>query len=129
MYPQVFRRRRHRCLAPAGTGMGRTSGYTVADYLLQQATRKRQAIRVPASTWDALLLNISDPADADGYAARELAVLLEQRGDLEGLRGRADAGAGDVSRLAELLARQGHDEEAKQLRRYGLNPDGSIASR
>jgi len=109
--------------------MGRTSGYTVADYLLQQATRKRQAIRVPASTWDALLLNISDPADADGYAARELAVLLEQRGDLEGLRGRADAGAGDVSRLAELLARQGHDEEAKQLRRYGLNPDGSIASR
>jgi hypothetical protein len=30
--------------------------------------------------------------------------------------------------MAELLIRQGGDEEAERLRRFGLNPDGSIAS-
>ena len=68
-------------------------------------------------------------ADAGhGYAARRLAELLAQRGDLDGLRARADAGdeAAAVP-LADLLIEQGRDEEAERLRRFGLNPDGSIA--
>jgi hypothetical protein len=76
-------------------------------------------------------------ADAgDGGAASRLARLLAQRGDLDGLRGRAEAGdryaAWRLARLqAELqanqLIEQGRGEEAAQLRRFGLNPDGSIA--
>jgi hypothetical protein len=68
-------------------------------------------------------------ADAgDGYAALWLANLLQQRGDLDGLRTRADAGdEAAASWLADLLAEQGRGEEAERLRRFGLNPDGSIA--
>jgi hypothetical protein len=39
-------------------------GYTVADYLLQHASRERRSARVPVSTWDAALSYIHDPADA-----------------------------------------------------------------
>jgi hypothetical protein len=69
-------------------------------------------------------------ADAgDGDAAGRLADLLAERGDLDGLRARADAGDGDAAgRLADLLAELGRSEDAEQLRRFGLNPDGSIAS-
>ena len=71
-------------------------------------------------------------ADAgDGDAAMELAELLAERGDLDGaaqiLRARADAGDGDAERLAELLTQQGRGKEAERLRRFGLNPDGSVA--
>ena len=197
-------------LSPAGAGMGQVAGYTVADYLIQHASRERRYARVPASTWDAILSHIRDPADAsrladsarnrllycyaiplyrhaadagDGYAAWRLAGLLARRGDLDELRARADAGdecrrrlaellagrgdldelraradvgdedaawrlaellaergdldelraradAGDrhaAGQLAELLIKQGRGEEAERLRRFGLNPDGSIA--
>ena len=78
-------------------------------------------------------------ADAgDRHAVRQLADLLEKRGDLDEaeqiLHTLIDAGdAGDrgeyaARRLAELLAKQGRGEEAERLRRFGLNPDGSIAS-
>jgi hypothetical protein len=41
---------------------------------------------------------------------------------------RADAGDGYAAgKLADLLEEQGRGEEAKRLRRFGLNPDGSIA--
>jgi TIR domain len=205
-------------LAPVAAGMGQVAGYTVADYLLQHATRERRTARVPASTWDAVLRHIRDPADAarlarsaegrllycyaiplyrraadaddgdaserlarlladrgdldqaeqilraradaddrdatgllvdrggldqaeqiwrvradagDRYAARRLARLLADHGDLDQaeqiLRARADAGDGDAARLAELLAQRGRSEEAERLRRFGLNPDGSVA--
>jgi hypothetical protein len=73
-------------------------------------------------------------ADAGGgAAASQLAEVLAGRGDLDGaveiLQALAAAGRGDVGRLAELLTRHGRDEEAEQLRWFGLNPDGSIASR
>jgi predicted component of type VI protein secretion system len=71
-------------------------------------------------------------ADADDdSAACWLAELRAQRGDLDELRARADAGDGYPLRRAWLLKLQGQDdeEEAERLRRYGLNPDGSIASR
>ena len=129
-------------LAPAGTRMGQITGYTVADYLLQYASRERGTARPPASTWDALLIHVHHPADArrlagsarnrllyryarplyryagDVRAAGPLAVLLADRGDLEGLRARADAGDGyAAARLAVLLADRGDLDEAEQILR------------
>jgi hypothetical protein len=57
-----------------------------------------------------------------------MAGLLEKRGDLDELRARVDAGDSDAaSQLADLLTEQGRTEEAGRLRRFGLNPDESIA--
>jgi hypothetical protein len=105
-------------LAPAGAGMGRIAGYSVADYLLQHATWERRVARVPARAWDALLSHIRDSGDAirlassaegrllyryaipllqraadagDQSAAHRLADMLADRGELEELRARADA--------------------------------------
>ena len=117
--------------------------------------RECRSARVPASTWEAFISHIRDPDDTarladsadrrllyryaiplyrhaanagDTYTAVRLADLLAQRGDLDGLRARADAGDQDAGRwLPELLIKQGRGEEAKRLRRFGLNPDGSIA--
>jgi TIR domain len=120
-------------LSPAGAGMGQVAGYSAADYLVQHASRERRYERVPASTWDAVLRYICDPADAarladsaesrllyghaialyrhaadagDRYATWQLADLLARRGDVDGLRARADAGdeAAAVT-LAKLLAK------------------------
>jgi hypothetical protein len=146
-------------LRPAGAGMGQVAGYTVADYLVQYASRERRSARVPASIWDAALSYVRDPGDtnrladsasnrllyryaiplyryaADAgneYATQQLAALLAERGDLDELRARADAGDEAAAlRLADMLAglliKQGRREEAQRLRRFGLNPDGSIA--
>ena len=128
-------------LSLAGAGMGRVAGYTVADYLIQTASRERRAARVPASTWDAALRYIRDPADTariadsakgrllycyaiplyrhaadadDAVAAFKLDELLGRRGDLEELRARADAGDGTATqRLDELLAQRGDLEELR----------------
>jgi TIR domain len=122
-------------LSPAGSRMGQVDGYTVADYLLQHAGRERRTARVPASTWDALLSHIRDPADtarladsaqgrllycyaiplyrhaADAggrYAALRLVGLLAERGDLDELGARADAGDESAAvQLADLLAERG----------------------
>ena len=130
-------------LVPAGTGMGQIAGYTVADYLIQHASRQRRYARIPASTWDALLSHIGDPADAtrlansadgrllyryaillyrhaadagDEYAAERLAGLLARRGDLDELRAMADAGDTDAAeRLAGLLAGSGDLDELRAL--------------
>jgi hypothetical protein len=112
-------------LSPAGTGMGHVAGYTVADYLIQHASRERRFALMPASTWEAILSHIRDPADAtrlansargrlrysyaiplyrraadvgDEKAAWLLAQLLEERGDLDGAEQilRAQADAGNA---------------------------------
>jgi hypothetical protein len=102
----------------AGAGMGQVAGYTVADYLVQHASRERRYERLPASTWDAVLSYIRDPADAarladsaerrllycyaiplyrhaadagDQGAVSSLIRLLAGRGDVDELRARADA--------------------------------------
>ena len=69
-------------------------------------------------------------ADADDeYAAVRLTDLLAERGDLDGLRARTDAGERRAAELlTDLLMKQSRGEEAERLRRFGLNPDGSIAS-
>ena len=111
-------------LSPAGADMGHVVGYTVADYLIQHASRERRYDRVPASTWDAVLGYIRDPADnarlaynaecrllyryaiplyhhaadiGDRWAASRLVPLLTDRGDLDGAVQmlRAAADAGD----------------------------------
>ena len=139
-------------LAPTGTGMGHMDGYTVADYLIQRATRARRNARVPASTWDALLSHHRDhvdahrladsaegrllycyaiplyrrAADADGgYAARKLARLLHKRGDQDGLRTRADAGDEDAAELLARLLRERGDQDG--LRALVNAGDGNAA--
>ena len=122
-------------LTPAGGSMGHITGYVPADYLVQHASRERRSTRPPASTWDAVLSCIHDPADADRLAesaktrllyqyavrlyqyaadngvvdaAEFLANLLGVCGDLDGLRARADVGDLDaVSELDHLLAELG----------------------
>jgi hypothetical protein len=163
-------------LSPAGAGiMGQVAGYTAADYLIQYASWERRYERVPASTWDAVVSHIGDPADAarlvhsarerllyryaiplyrhavavskgrtasrlagllegrgdldgaeqalragadagDRLAARKLAGLLEKRRDLGGLRARADAGDQYAARrLAWLLIKRGDRDEGMQM--------------
>jgi hypothetical protein len=64
----------------------------------------------------------------DRYAVHGLAQLLHDCGDLDGLRVRVGVGDRDAAgQLVDLLAEQGRTEEAERLRRFGLNPDGSIA--
>jgi hypothetical protein len=65
----------------------------------------------------------------DRDAAARLADLLAQRGDVDGIRARAEVGDQDAAQmLVGLLIKQNQREEAERLRRFGLNPDGSIAS-
>jgi TIR domain len=106
-------------LSPTGVGMGQVVGFTVADYLIQYASRERRHARVPASTWDAVLHYLCDAADlvrladsarrrwlhgyaislyrcaadrGDEYATRRLADMLAARRDWSGLRARVDVG-------------------------------------
>ena len=149
-------------LSPAGSRIGQIDGYTVADYLIQHARWARHTARVPASTWDAVLRHIRDPADlsrladsarrrllyryaiplyrhaadvGDEYAAARLAIVLAERGDLDGaeqvVRARADAGdprAGVT--VAELLAGRGDLGGAEQVLRAAADAgDGEAARR
>jgi hypothetical protein len=73
------------------------------------------------------LRGLADDAD-NWYVGMKLDGLLAERGDEDGLRARASAGdSAAVSRLHGLLTKQGRGQEAERLRRFGLNPDGSIA--
>jgi hypothetical protein len=104
-------------LSPAGAGMGQVVGYTVADYLIQHATRERRYQRVPASTWDAILSHLRDPADAARLADSAVRRLLF-RYALPLYRHAADAGDGvAVVEWANLLVRRGDLDGAEQLLR------------
>src|SRR6266568_2409519 len=143
-------------LSPAGAGMGQVAGYTAADYLLQHASQQRRAARVPASTWDAVLGYIRDPADAvrladsatnwllyryaiplyrraaeagEEKAAARLAGQLVRRGDVEELRARADAGDETAAWwLADLLAERRDLDGAIQLLRAQADADDEKAA-
>ncbi len=117
-------------LTPAGAGtMGRVAGYTAADYLIQHATQERRYARIPASTWDAVLIHLGNPADtarlADSAKNRLLyryAIPLYHRA--------ADAGDGDAARqLAELLAARGDLDRAVQVLRARADADDEAAAR
>jgi tetratricopeptide (TPR) repeat protein len=72
-------------------------------------------------------------ADAgDAYAANLLVGLLAKQGRvdeaIETLRAEVDAGTSDAAgRLITMLTEQGKTAAADQMRRFGLNTDGSIA--
>jgi tetratricopeptide (TPR) repeat protein len=120
-------------LRPTGT-MGTISGYLVADYLLQQASRERHTVPVPDVVWQSIVLH-HHPDDtqrlaesarawgvqrhaeslyrqaADGgdiHAGIRLGELLTGEGRIAELRARADAGdRGAGLELVRLLAREG----------------------
>jgi len=104
-------------LAPAGPDMGLIAGYTVADYLLQHADQERRAVRVPASTWNALLSQIHNPADVGRLADSAEGRLLYCYA-IPLYRSAANAGDGHAAeRLADLLAERGDLDEAMQILR------------
>ncbi len=115
-------------LSPAGAGMGQIAGYTVADYLLQQASGERRYARVPASTWDAVVSSIVDPADAARLAASARDRLL-YRYAIPLYRHAADAGdGGAATALAGLLARRDGLEEAEQVLRPRVGAGDTAAA-
>jgi thioredoxin-like negative regulator of GroEL len=66
----------------------------------------------------------------DPTAASALAELLAERGEVGEVRARAYAGDWHAGRgLADALDRADRADDAERVRRFGLNPDGSIASR
>ena len=104
-------------LSPAGYDMGQVAGYTAADYLVQHADRERRYAQVPASTWDAVLRRIRDPADATRLADSAVHRLL-YRYALPMYRHAADAGNQSAAgRLADLLAQRGDLDEAERILR------------
>ena len=90
-------------LSPAAAGMGQVAGYTVADYLIQHASRERRYARVPASTWDAFIGHVRDPADAARLADSARNRLL-YRYAIPLYRYAADAATARRQLLARLLA-------------------------
>jgi hypothetical protein len=71
---------------------------------------------------------LRDRADAgDSRAAKALSRLLWDEGRLEELRDEVDAGTyGAGAEFIDLLGAVGYEEQAEQIRSFGLNPDGSI---
>jgi hypothetical protein len=68
----------------------------------------------------------------DWWAAGQLAGLLAELGNvseaIEVLRTEVDAGTPTAAeRLITMLAEQGETASAARMRRFGLNPDGSIS--
>ncbi|MDQ6948112.1 MAG: hypothetical protein M3256_18045 [Actinomycetota bacterium] len=56
-------------------------------------------------------------------------MLLGEQGQVEELRTEVDAGTSDAGvRLADLLIARAQTEKGRRMKRFGLNPGGSIAS-
>jgi hypothetical protein len=145
-------------LSPTGDGMGRIGGYVAADYLIQHASRERRHAHVPASTWDAAVSHIPDPADAlrladramsrllygyaislyrisadagNGVAVMDLVDLLLLRGDLDGAEAalRVQADAGDWSASSRLADLLGTRGDFDGLRVRADAGDGAAGAR
>jgi hypothetical protein len=125
--------------APVGGGMGQISGYTVADYVLQQASRQRRTIRPPAQFWDACIEYLVDVDDltrvansaemrllygyavplyrraaeaGERFAGGALVNLLVKLGQTDELRARAESGDDFAAvELLEVLANTKDDQE------------------
>ena len=115
-------------LAPAGSGMGQVAGYTVADYLIQHATRERRRVRVPAGTWDALLAHVRDPADAVRLAdSANRRLLYRYASALYSYA--ADGGEENaLPKLAYLRGRCGELDEAVRILRGPADSGDKLAS-
>ncbi|MFM9443320.1 hypothetical protein [Streptomyces acidiscabies] len=99
-------------LVPVAGGIGVTVGYTVADYLVQEAAVRRRTEAGPGSLWEALAAEVTDADDlrraADSAEARML------YGCEIALLRRTPEGQ-ERHRLAILLNRYGAGEEAIEL--------------
>ena len=116
-------------LNPVGSGMGRIVGYVAADYLIQHAGWERRYARVPASTWDAVVSQISDPADAIRLADSASSRLL-YRYAIPLYRHAADSGDWYAAwRLVDLLAKRGDLYGAVQILRYRADAGDRYAAR
>ena len=102
-------------LSAAGAGMGQLTGYTVADYLIQHASRERRTARVPASTWDAALRHIHDPDDTArlGWEASSAGRLEHVEKAFE--RAFTEKEYTLAAKLAHCLGEAGREERAIQL--------------
>jgi hypothetical protein len=110
-------------LSPAGAGVGRLAGYTAAHYLIEHAARERRYARVPASTWDAVLGHLRDPADAARLADSARNRLLYCYA-IPLYRHAADAGDQIAAvRLADLLAGRGDIDQAARILPRGPTPE------
>ncbi|MEU4331445.1 tetratricopeptide repeat protein [Nonomuraea dietziae] len=99
-------------VASSGDDMGQAAGYMVADYLQQHVGHARRTAKVPATCWQALTDHLTDPGElarvgdaAEGRLLYGYAKPLYQRAACAGHQHAAKW-------LADLLARQGHEEEA-----------------
>ena len=104
-------------------------GFTVADYLLQQLTRRRRSDRLSAVTWQAFTDHTHDHDELRrlGTAAEDR--LLYTYAELA-YRRLADADDRDASlRLANLLARQRRTDEAMDVLRARANPVELVSGR
>ncbi len=124
----------------AGAGDG-NAAQQLAELLRKRGDLAELRTRADAGNWNAaqqlaeLLAEHGDLDElraragaGDEHAALQLAGLLAEHGDLAELRARADVGDGNAAgQLADVLVKQGRSGEAERLRRFGLNPDGSIA--
>ena len=116
-------------LSPVGAGMGQVAGYTAADYLIQHASGERRYARMPASTWDAAISHLRDPADTARLADSARNRLL-YRYAIPLYRQAHDAGDGDTARhLADLLVDRGDLSEAVQILRDRANVGDGAAAR
>jgi hypothetical protein len=117
-------------LAPAGADlMGQVVGYTAADYLIQHASRERRYERVPASTWDAALGYIRDPADT-ARLGESASYRLFYSYAIPLYRHAADIGDENAARrLADLLARRGDPDELDELRARADADDWQASTR
>jgi hypothetical protein len=102
----------------------------MADYLIQHASQKRRYERVPATTWEAVLNHIRNPADTARLAASARNRLLYCYA-ISLYRNAANAGERDAaSRLAGLLAQRGDLDGAVQvLRALAETGDGYVGCR
>jgi predicted negative regulator of RcsB-dependent stress response len=115
-------------LAPVGTHMGKITGYTAADYLIQHASQERRSQRVPASTWDAILTHVNDPADTTRLAISASNRLL-YRYAIPLYRNATDARDEYAAwQLADLLAQRGDLDEAVKILRAWVNSDGKAGT-
>ncbi len=114
-------------LTPAGAGMGQLTGYTVADYLIQHATRERRSACVPASTWDAVLNYIYEPGDAARLADSAWSRLLYGYANQLYIRAASAGDSNAAWQLTNLLAERGDRDRAAQILRPWADVNGLAA--
>ena len=98
----------------SGMAMGVTSGYRLADYLLQQVRHRRLPHSPPATFWDACVTHLDDPGDLErlGHAADRR---MRYRYAIPLLRRAESRDPYLAERLGWLLADQGEFDEALSI--------------